>query len=109
MPLTTIGDLIAGECTASIAQCVPGHPRPRHVTWRPGQVLHDSTAVTAALAVAAAPGPCPGNWIWLQASTRATELGQGVPQVITVAIRPPGTTSGTLPAGSQHGREAVGQ
>ena len=109
MPLTTIGDLIAGECTASIAQGVPGHPHPRHVTWRPGQVRHDSTAITAAPAVAAAHGPCPGNWTSLHAGTRSAELGRAVPQAITVAIRPPGTTSGTLPAGSQHGREAAGQ
>ena len=109
MPLTIIGDLIAGECTASIAWRVPGHPHPRHVTWRPGQVLHDSTAIAAALAVATAPGPCPGNWIWLHVGTRAAELGQAVPQAITAAIRPSGTTSGRLPAGSQPGLEAAGQ
>ena len=108
MPLTITGDLIVSDRTALTVRFVSGRPHPGHVTWLFGRLLARSSAVTMTLANAAASGPRPGHRTCSHIGYQAIECGQTAPQAITLATRPPETTSGREPAVSLVGREAAG-
>ena len=108
MPLTITGVLVANDRTMHTARLVPGRPHAGHVARLPGRLLEPGSAVTMTLADAAAGGPRPGHRTWSQIGYQAVELGQTTPQAITLAARPPKTTSRRETAVSPAGRQAVG-
>jgi hypothetical protein len=106
MPLTITSDLISSDRTARTAWLVPGHPHAWQVTWLPGRLLDRSSAVTITLADAAASGPRPWHRLWPHTGNRVAEPGQTAPRAITIATRPPQTSSEREPAVSPPARKA---